>query len=149
MRRQHAAASTKEVPNTVATIRKISTRDVRFRLDEGAGTDAVHGNPEYSYAVVVLEDSNGLVAEGSTFTLGAGNDVVCNLAESLAGELEGRDIEELMSDWGTVGNRLANHPQLRWLGPHKGAIHLALAAVTNACFDLWPAIAACPSGSSF
>lgn len=134
---QRASVSNEAVRNAVATIRKIATRDVRFRLAEGAGTDAVHGDPEYSYAVVTLEDSNSLVAEGSTFTLGAGNDIVCNLAESLAGELEGRDIEELMSDWGAFGNRLANHSQLRWLGPHKGAIHLALAAVTNACFDLW------------
>lgn len=134
---QLAAASNETVRNAVGTIRKIATSDIRFRLDEGAGTDAVHGNPEYSYAVVVLEDGDGLVAEGSTFTLGAGNDIVCSLAESLAGELEGRDIESLMSGWGAVSNRLANHSQLRWLGPHKGAIHLALAAVTNACFDLW------------
>ena len=134
---QLAAASNETVRNAVGTIRKIATSDIRFRLDEGAGTDAVHGNPEYSYAVVALEDGDGLVAEGSTFTLGAGNDIVCSLAESLAGELEGRDIESLMSGWGAVSNRLANHSQLRWLGPHKGAIHLALAAVTNACFDLW------------
>jgi L-fuconate dehydratase len=49
----------------------------------------------------------------------------------------GREIEELMAEWGQVFNRLANHHQLRWLGPHKGVVHLALAAITNACFDLW------------
>jgi L-fuconate dehydratase len=51
--------------------------------------------------------------------------------------LPGRSIEELMADFGAVSRNLANHPQLRWLGPHKGAVHLALASITNACFDLW------------
>jgi len=51
--------------------------------------------------------------------------------------LIGREIDELMSDFGVVAQKLAQHPQLRWLGPHKGVVHLALASLTNACFDLW------------
>ena len=122
-------------------IKSFSTRDVRFQMPEGSGSDAVHSDPEYSYAVTLLEtDSPGLTGTGSTFTLGAGNDVVANLAARLADRmlnLGGRDIEEIMARFGEIQKVLADDPQLRWLGPHKGAIHLALASVTNAAFDLW------------
>ena len=46
-------------------------------------------------------------------------------------------IEDLMSDFGAVSRKLSDDASLRWLGPHKGAVHLALASLTNACFDLW------------
>ncbi len=121
----------------MTTIRRISTRDVRFPLPAGAGVDATHSDPEYSYACTLLEADGGLTGFGSAFTLGAGNGVVCQLAARLAEPLVGREIEELMAGWGAESRRLADHPQLRWLGPHKGAVHLALAAVANACFDLW------------
>jgi L-fuconate dehydratase len=62
---------------------------------------------------------------------------VCRAIEALAQPLIGRDIEDLMADWGAVQRTLADHPQYRWLGPHKGLVHLALASITNACFDLW------------
>jgi L-fuconate dehydratase len=55
----------------------------------------------------------------------------------LGTSLIGREIEELMADFGEVSRQLAQDPQLRWLGPHKGVVHLALASLTNACFDLW------------
>src|SRR6202030_452734 len=57
--------------------------------------------------------------------------------ELLARPLAGIAIEELMSDFGRVSRKLADDPSLRWLGPHKGVVHLALASITNACFDLW------------
>ncbi|MHC4996589.1 MAG: enolase C-terminal domain-like protein [Planctomycetota bacterium] len=119
------------------TITGITAQDARFPLAEGAGVDAVHGNPVYSYAVTRLQTDTLHEGVGGAFTLGAGNDVVCQLVETLAAALVGRDIEELMAEWGAVSRRLADHPQLRWLGPHKGAAHLALASITNACFDLW------------
>lgn len=118
-------------------IASVATRDLRFPLAAGAGSDAVHGDPVYSFAAVVLECGDGSTGEGSAFTLGSGNEVVCDLAATLAEPLIGRDIEDLMSDWGEMSRRLSDHSQLRWLGPHKGAVHLALAAVANACFDLW------------
>ncbi|MFC2085941.1 enolase C-terminal domain-like protein [Bacteroidota bacterium] len=120
-------------------IKSVSTHDVRFQMPEGSGSDAVHSNPEYSYAVTLLE-TDGHTGSGSTFTLGAGNDIVAQLANQLADrmlQLGGRDIEEIMSRFGEIQKALADDPQLRWLGPHKGAIHLALASVTNAAFDLW------------
>lgn len=119
------------------TITAITTQDLRHVLPDGAGVDAVHGNPIYSYAVTHLSSDSPHTGVGGAFTLGAGNDVVCQLAATLAEPLRGRDIDELMAGWGKVSRQLADHPQLRWLGPHKGAIHLALASITNACFDLW------------
>ncbi len=123
----------------MAGIRVYSTHDVRFPLEGGSGSDAVHAAPEYSYAVTRLV-SDRAFGEGAAFTIGAGNEIVTALADQFAQILlqtESRDIEELMADFGGVQKRLADHPQLRWLGPHKGAIHLALASVTNALFDLW------------
>jgi L-fuconate dehydratase len=93
--------------------------------------------PEYAYAVTLLDSDNQQVGTGLAFTLGLGTDLVCSAIETLAQPLIGREIEELMSDFGNVFRKIADHPQMRWLGPHKGVVHLALASITNACFDLW------------
>lgn len=119
------------------TINKISTHDARYDLPAGAGTDAVHTNPEYCLAVTLLESEGGLRGTGIALTLGDGNLLVCQAIEMLARPLAGMGIEDLMADFGSISQRLANHPSLRWLGPHKGVVHLALASITNACFDLW------------
>jgi L-fuconate dehydratase len=119
------------------TINKISTRDARYHLPAGAGTDAVHTNPEYCMAVTLLESDHGLCGTGISLTLGEGNQLVCKAIELLARPLAGLEIEQLMADFGCMTQRLANDPCLRWLGPHKGVVHLALASITNACFDLW------------
>src|SRR5579859_385678 len=118
-------------------IQRIEVRDARFPIDKGAGSDAIHRDPIYSYAVTNLADDSGAVGTGFAFTLGEGNDLVCKAAQFYAEKLKGRDIEGLMADFGTVFNRLSNEQQFRWLGPHKGVVHLALASVTNACYDLW------------
>src|SRR6202045_3651913 len=119
------------------TINKISTHDARYKLPAGAGTDAVHTNPEYCMAVTLLESDHGLYGTGIALTLGEGNRLVCEAIEMLARPLAGMEIESLMADFGCMAQRLANDPCLRWLGPHKGVVHLALASITNACFDLW------------
>ena len=118
-------------------IKRIKIRDKRFELSEGAGSDAIHKDPLYSYAVTELVDDSGIVGTGFTFTLGEGNDLVCKAAQFYAEKLLGKDIEELMADFGNHFNQLSNEQQFRWLGPHKGIVHLALASVTNACYDLW------------
>ena len=118
-------------------IKKIEIQDRRFALNNGAGSDAIHRDPIYSYAVTNLVDDSGLVGTGFAFTLGEGNDLVCKAADFYAQNLKGKDIEDIMSDFGTLSNQLSNEQQFRWLGPHKGIVHLALASVTNACFDLW------------
>jgi L-fuconate dehydratase len=112
--------------------------DRRFALQPGEGADAAQAADEYAYAVTLLQtDIRDLTGTGLALTLGAGNNLVCTAIEFLAASLVGCEIEELMADFGNVFRRLADHPQLRWLGPHKGVVHLALASITNACFDLW------------
>jgi L-fuconate dehydratase len=120
-----------------AAIRSISTYDARFPLPPGTGTDSVHTNSEYSFAVTSLTGENGLRGTGIALTLGNGNKLVCDAIEMLAKPLAGAAIEELMADFGRVSRKLADDPSLRWLGPHKGVVHLALASITNACFDFW------------
>jgi len=118
-------------------ISKITVTDVRYPLGSGAGSDAIHRDPVYSYAVTRLQDDSGITGTGLAFTLGEGNDMVCKAAQFYAEKLKGKDIEELMADFGNTFNSLSNEQQFRWLGPHKGVVHLGLASVTNACFDLW------------
>ncbi len=117
-------------------IKKIVTKDVRYPLGKGAGSDAIHRDPVYSYAVTELHDDSGLIGIGLAFTLGEGNDLVCKAAQFYANQLVGKDIEELMASFGATFKSLSNEQQFRWLGPHKGVVHLGLASVTNACFDL-------------
>jgi L-fuconate dehydratase len=118
-------------------INRIEAKDLRFPLPPAAGSDAVHSGSEYAYAVTVLRDGLGQQGVGLALTLGKGNRLVCDAIRLLADPLRGREVEELMSHFGATFRQLADHPQLRWLGPHKGVIHLALASITNACFDLW------------
>lgn len=110
---------------------------MRFPLEQGAGSDAVHSGAEYAFATALLGCDKKVFGTGIVLTLGLGNQLVCEAIEWLGKELIGQEIEELMADFGAVTQKLAQHPQLRWLGPHKGVVHLALASLTNACFDLW------------
>lgn len=120
------------------TIDRISTFDARYPLPPGAGSDAVHSDPEYCLAVTKLGSKpNGLCGMGFALTLGEGNRLVCEAIELLARPLLKRPIEDLMAEFGSVLQQMADDPMLRWLGPHKGVVHLALASITNACFDLW------------
>ncbi|MCS4226158.1 enolase C-terminal domain-like protein [Sphingobacterium sp. BIGb0165] len=119
-------------------------QDRRFSLNTGAGSDAIHKDPVYSYAVTHLLDDKGRVGTGLAFTIGAGNELVCQAAAFYAERLKGIPIEELMANFGAIFNTLSNEQQFRWLGPHKGIVHLALASVTNACFDLWAKTRAVP-----
>jgi len=114
-----------------------STRDARFPIGSGHGSDAIHKDPVYSYAVTQLRDDSGLTGTGLAFTLGEGNELVCRAAEFYAARLVGRDIEDVMANFGALQLEMADAQQFRWLGPHKGIVHLALASVTNACWDLW------------
>lgn len=118
-------------------IKSITTRDARFPIGSGHGSDAIHKDPIYSYAVTLLSDDSGHTGTGLAFTLGEGNDLACRAAEFYAARLRGRDIEEIMADFGNLQHEMADEQQFRWLGPHKGVVHLALSSVTNACWDLW------------
>jgi L-fuconate dehydratase len=115
----------------------IEIQDRRFDLANGVGSDATHKKPQYAYGVCCLRTDTPVSGIGLAFTLGVGTDLVCKAIEYLSAPLKGREIEELMSDFGTVYRKMVDSPSFRWLGPHKGVVHLALAAVVNACFDLW------------
>ena len=122
----------------VCSIGRISTFDAKYPLPPGAGSDAVHTNPEYCLAVTQLGSTDGrLCGIGFALTLGDGNRLVCEAIEMLSQQLLGSPIEDLMAKFGSVSQSLAEDPILRWLGPQKGVVHLALASITNACFDLW------------
>ena len=128
----------------MSVIKTIVTRDAIFPLKPGEGTDAVHRDPVYSYATTLIETDAGRRGTGLALTLGGGNDLVCGAIELLAAPLIDREIESLMAQWGVVSRQIAEHSQLRWLGPHKGVVHLALASITNACFDLWAKVRGVP-----
>ncbi len=118
-------------------ITRVRTVDARFDLDDGAGSDAIHTDPQYGYGVTVLETDSEHQGTGIAYTLGGGTNLVCQAIELLATPLVGREIDELMAEFGRVQQEIAEEPRIRWLGPHKGVIHLALSSITNACFDLW------------
>lgn len=118
-------------------IKSISTRDARFPIGHGHGSDAIHRDPIYSYAVTQLHDDRGRTGVGLAFTLGEGNQLVCEAARFYAQRLVGQHIEEIMSRFGALQREMADEQQFRWLGPHKGLVQLALSSVTNACWDLW------------
>lgn len=118
-------------------IKKTVITDARYPLGKGAGSDAIHRDPVYSYTITQLQDDSGITGTGLAFTLGEGNDMVCKAAKFYADKLFGKDIEELMANFGNTFNLFSNEQQFRWLGPHKGVVHLGLASVTNACYDLW------------
>src|SRR5579859_5272975 len=118
-------------------IQSITTRDARYPIGHGHGSDAIHRDPIYSYAVTELHDAHGRTGTGLAFTLGEGNQLVCEAARFYAERLKGRDIAEIMAGFGELQRTLADEQQFRWLGPHKGVVQLALSSVTNACWDLW------------
>ena len=97
----------------MAIITRVSTQDARYDLAPGAGTDAVHREIQYAYAVTRLETDAGVVGCGLSFTLGDGTDMVCGAAELLAATLVGRDTDELRANFGAVQRGLAEHSRLR------------------------------------
>jgi L-fuconate dehydratase len=111
--------------------------DVRFPTSDSlAGSDAMHPDGDYSAAYVTLRTDSELAGYGLTFTIGRGTDVCVLAAQHLAGQLVGRDVDELAPALGEIYRRFVGDTQLRWLGPEKGVVHLAAAAVLNAVWDL-------------
>ena len=102
-----------------------------------AGSDAVHADPDYSAAYVILETDVDDAGHGFSFTIGRGNEVVCAAVQALAFLVRGRALDDITRDFAAFHRQLTNETQLRWLGPEKGVIHLATAALVNAVWDLW------------
>src|ERR1700722_10353771 len=118
-------------------IHPIARDDGDLALPLGARTDSIHETSEYCLATTLLSTQTSVRGSGFVLTLGDGNTLVCKAIEMLAKPLEGMPIEAVMADFGNISRKIADHAALRWLGPHKGVMHLALASITNACFDLW------------
>lgn len=123
----------------MSTITSIQTLDIRFPtsifLD---GSDAMNPDPDYSaaYLQVSTDSDDGLTGTGFVFTIGRGNDIETNAIEVLASRFLGRNVEELLGDMGATWREMLHDSQLRWLGPEKGVMHMAIGAVINAFWDL-------------
>ncbi|KAF2763235.1 enolase C-terminal domain-like protein [Pseudovirgaria hyperparasitica] len=122
----------------MVTITGVETKDVRFptSLDK-TGSDAMNAAGDYSSAYCILSTDSDLTGHGMTFTIGRGNEIVCAAIPLLANRIVGKSLESLTENWGKTWRYLVADSQLRWIGPEKGVIHLALGAVVNAIWDLW------------
>lgn len=115
----------------------VDALDVRFPTSRGLhGSDAMNPDPDYSAAYAIVRTDGDLTGHGFTFTIGRGNEVCVAAIEALAPLVVGLDAEEAFADPALVWRRLTGDSQLRWIGPEKGAIHLATAAIVNAVWDL-------------
>ncbi|MBC7271931.1 MAG: fuconate dehydratase [Streptomyces sp.] len=127
------------MPPTSARVTAVDTYDIRFPTSrELDGSDAMNPDPDYSAAYVVLrtDAGDGHEGHGFTFTIGRGNEVQVAAIEALRGQLLGRPVDGLCADPGTLYRDLTGDSQLRWLGPEKGVMHMAIGAVVNAAWDL-------------
>ena len=122
----------------MTTITRVIARDIRFPTSlDLSGSDAMNEAPDYSAAYVVLETDLGLEGHGFTFTIGRGNELCVAAISALAPLVEGRTLESFTEDMGTFWRHVTGDSQLRWVGPEKGVIHLATAAIVNAVWDLY------------
>jgi L-fuconate dehydratase len=119
-------------------ITAVETADVRFPTSlDLDGSDAMNPEPDYSGAYVTIHTSGGGAGFGLAFTVGRGNEVEIAAVRALARLVIGLPVDEVLGDLGAFSRRLTGDSQLRWLGPEKGAIHMAAAAIINAVWDLY------------
>jgi L-fuconate dehydratase len=123
----------------MTTIRSMQIHDVRFPTSRMLdGSDAMNPDPDYAAAYVVLKtDMPGLDGHGLTFTIGRGNEICCAAIKAMEHLVLGLDLAWIAEDMGRFWRHVTSDSQLRWIGPDKGAIHLATGAVVNAVWDLW------------
>jgi L-fuconate dehydratase len=121
-------------------ITSLRTHDLRFPTSKFLdGSDAMNPDPDYSAAYVILgtDHPRGLEGHGFTFTIGRGNELCIAAIEAFRPFIQGKSLQGIVTDMGQLWRSLAGDSQLRWVGPEKGVIHLGLAAVINAIWDLW------------
>lgn len=117
----------------------LDTTDIRFPTSLSLdGSDAMNTDPDYSaaYVIVRTDAGDGIEGHAFVFTIGRGNDVQVAAIDALAGHLVGREIEPLLDDMGGTYREIIGDSQLRWLGPEKGVMHMAIGAVINALWDV-------------
>ncbi|WP_051620176.1 enolase C-terminal domain-like protein [Haematomicrobium sanguinis] len=123
----------------MSQITAIDTIDIRFPTSrELDGSDAMNPDPDYSAAYVVIrtDAGDGLEGHAFVFTIGRGNDVEAAAISALEDHLLGRNVEDLLANMGATARLLNDDSQLRWLGPEKGVMHMAIGAIVNALWDL-------------
>lgn len=123
----------------MSVITAVDTFDIRFPTSQELdGSDAMNPDPDYSaaYLVIRTDAGDGHEGHGFVFTIGRGNEVEAVAIEALRHHIMGRNVEELLGDMGGTWKLLAHDSQLRWLGPEKGVMHMAIGAVVNALWDL-------------
>jgi L-fuconate dehydratase len=121
----------------MSSIDSIDTFDIRFPTSTSLdGSDAMNPDPDYSAAYLRLGTDSGDAGHGFVFTIGRGNDVQLAAVRAVADQLRGLEVEPLLADMGGTWRRLVHDSQLRWLGPEKGVMHMAIGAVVNALWDL-------------
>jgi L-fuconate dehydratase len=120
----------------------LTVHDVRFpTAAAGDGSDAINRG-DYSATYVELATGDGPTGTGFTFTNGRGNEITCAAVRALAHHVEGKSLDEM---FGLAFLRsLTADVQLRWLGPEKGALHMATGALINAVWDLRAKVAGKP-----
>ncbi|MGC9377951.1 enolase C-terminal domain-like protein [Streptomyces sp. MH13] len=122
-----------------ARITEVDVIDIRFPTSrELDGSDAMNPDPDYSAAYVILrtDAGDGLEGHAFAFTIGRGNDVQAVAIAALRDHVVGLSVEAVCADPGSVCRALVGDSQLRWLGPEKGVMHMAIGAVVNAVWDL-------------
>jgi len=118
-------------------ITSLRTYDLRFPTSASLdGSDAMNPDPDYSAAYVILETDGALAGHGLTFTIGRGNDIVCKAIEVLTARVADLELDWIEENPGRFWRHMTGDSQLRWIGPDKGAMHLATGAVVNAVWDL-------------
>ena len=119
-------------------ITDLETFDLRFPTSDSLdGSDAMNPDPDYSAAYVVLKTDSEYEGHGLTFTIGRGNDICVAAISAMKHLLVGIELDWIREDMGRFWRHITGDSQLRWIGPDKGAIHLATGAVVNAVWDLW------------
>ncbi len=123
----------------LSRITAATTVDVRFPTSEQLdGSDAMNPDPDYSAAYLSLatDAGDGLVGAGFVFTTGRGNNIAAEAIQTVADMLLGESVDDLLVDMGATYRRFVYDPHLRWLGPEKGVMHMAIGALVNALWDL-------------
>ena len=116
----------------------LTTHDIRFPTSESLdGSDATNKDPDYSAAYICIKTEQQNHGYGLIFTIGRGNDICCAAVEALSSHIVGKCINEITNNIGAFYDGLRSDSQLRWLGPEKGVIHMAIGGLMNAVWDLW------------
>src|SRR5690606_20015036 len=122
---------------TMTKITSLKTHDLRFPTSTSLdGSDAMNPDPDYSAAYVILGADGAHEGHGLTFTIGRGNEVVVAAIKALESRLIGLELDWIADNPGRFWRHVTGDSQLRWIGPDKGAMHLATGAVVNAVWDL-------------